>query len=80
MALDSRMQAAVSLNRFGCSAATRQFIRAQSGMPNLYRMYKAGQATIVHAVASPYRERSHFDGQERSPAAIPAGSNARWLV
>lgn len=26
-------------------------------------MYKAGQALFVHAVASPYRERSHFDGQ-----------------
>lgn len=26
-------------------------------------LYAAGQATFVHAVASPYRERSHFDGQ-----------------
>ncbi len=26
-------------------------------------MYKGGQALFVHAVASPYRERSHFDGQ-----------------
>src|SRR6202000_2196455 len=33
-------------------------------MPNLHRMYQTGQAAIVHAVASPYRERSHFDGQE----------------
>ncbi|MFT4257502.1 MAG: DUF1501 domain-containing protein [Pseudoxanthomonas sp.] len=27
------------------------------------RLYAAGQALLVHAVASPYRERSHFDGQ-----------------
>lgn len=27
------------------------------------RMYGAGQALFVHAVASPYRDRSHFDGQ-----------------
>ena len=27
------------------------------------RMYARGQAMFVHAVASPYRERSHFDGQ-----------------
>lgn len=27
------------------------------------RMYAAGQALFVHAVASPYRDRSHFDGQ-----------------
>jgi uncharacterized protein (DUF1501 family) len=26
-------------------------------------MYAAGQALFVHAVASPYRDRSHFDGQ-----------------
>ena len=27
------------------------------------RMYGMGQALFVHAVASPYRDRSHFDGQ-----------------
>ncbi|MBW6524762.1 DUF1501 domain-containing protein [Sphingomonas sp. RHCKR47] len=27
------------------------------------RMYQSGQALFVHAVASPYRDRSHFDGQ-----------------
>jgi len=27
------------------------------------RMYGTGQALFVHAVASPYRDRSHFDGQ-----------------
>ena len=27
------------------------------------RLYAAGQALVVHAVASPYRDRSHFDGQ-----------------
>ncbi len=27
------------------------------------RMYGRGQALFVHAVASPYRDRSHFDGQ-----------------
>ncbi|WP_188054716.1 DUF1501 domain-containing protein [Sphingosinithalassobacter sp. CS137] len=26
-------------------------------------LYRAGEARFVHAVASPYRERSHFDGQ-----------------
>ena len=27
------------------------------------KMYAAGQALFVHAIASPYRDRSHFDGQ-----------------
>src|SRR5437660_7096661 len=40
-------------------------------MPNLHRLYKAGAATIVHAVASPYRERSHFDGQDVLESGLP---------
>ncbi len=27
-------------------------------------LYAAGQVRVLHAVASPYRERSHFDGQD----------------
>lgn len=30
----------------------------------LHDTYHNGEAIIVHAVASPYRERSHFDGQD----------------
>ena len=33
-------------------------------MPKLHRLYQAGQGIVVHAVASPCRERSHFDGQD----------------
>src|SRR6476619_5885050 len=40
------------------------FFALNSSMPNLHRLYKAQQATIVHATATPYRERSHFDGQD----------------
>ncbi len=40
------------------------FFALNPAMPNLHRLYKAGQATIVHAAATPYRERSHFDGQD----------------
>jgi uncharacterized protein (DUF1501 family) len=29
-----------------------------------HRLFQQDQALIVHAVASPYRERSHFDGQD----------------
>lgn len=32
-------------------------------MTNVHRLYQAKQALFVHAVASPYRDRSHFDGQ-----------------
>src|SRR5580700_280818 len=39
------------------------FFLLNPAMPNFERLYKAGQALAVHAVATPYRERSHFDGQ-----------------
>jgi len=50
-------------------------------MPNLHRLYKAGQATIVHAVATPYRERSHFDGQDvlESGVGKPGFTDSGWL-
>jgi uncharacterized protein (DUF1501 family) len=35
----------------------------QPALVEVGRMYAAGQALFVHAVASPYRDRSHFDGQ-----------------
>ena len=33
-------------------------------MPNLARLFRKREAAMVHAVATPYRERSHFDGQD----------------
>src|SRR5687767_9568649 len=33
------------------------FFALNPAMPQLHRLYKAGQATIVHAAATPYRER-----------------------
>src|SRR5881296_3017759 len=40
------------------------FFALNPAMPNLHRLYQAGAAAIVHAAATPYRERSHFDGQD----------------
>ena len=50
-------------------------------MPNLHRLYKSGAATIVHATATPYRERSHFDGQDvlESGLAKPGAADTGWL-
>src|ERR1700733_12306564 len=50
-------------------------------MPNLHRLYRAGEASIVHAVATPYRERSHFDGQDvlESGLAAPGTADTGWL-
>lgn len=50
-------------------------------MPNLHRLFKANQAIVVHACATPYRERSHFDGQDLLESGLPkvAMSDSGWL-
>jgi uncharacterized protein (DUF1501 family) len=57
------------------------FFALNPAMPNLHRLHQAGQATIVHAVATPYRERSHFDGQDVLEGGYPAPGriDAGWL-
>src|ERR1700724_3152615 len=55
-------------------------------MANLHRLYRADQALFVHAVATPYRERSHFDGQDvlesglARPGRVDNGWRNRHLV
>ena len=57
------------------------FFALNPAMPNLHRLYRAGQAIVVHAVATPYRERSHFDGQDvlESGLARPGKVDTGWL-
>jgi uncharacterized protein (DUF1501 family) len=57
------------------------FFALNPAMPNLHRLYQAGQATIVHAAATPYRERSHFDGQDvlESGLTKPGAADTGWL-
>src|ERR1700758_3732861 len=54
------------------------FFALNPAMPNLHRLYKSGAATIVHATATPYRERSHFDGQDvpGSGGPSPGGTDS----
>src|ERR1700681_3899679 len=57
------------------------FFALNPAMPNLHRLYRAGHATIVHAAATSYRERSHFDGQDvlESGFARPRYGDSGWL-
>jgi uncharacterized protein (DUF1501 family) len=57
------------------------FFALNPAMPNLHAMYQAKQAAIVHAVATPYRERSHFDGQDilESGLTAPGAADTGWL-
>jgi uncharacterized protein (DUF1501 family) len=57
------------------------FFALNPAMPNLQRMFQANEAIIVHACATPYRERSHFDGQDLLESGLPkpAPSESGWL-
>jgi uncharacterized protein (DUF1501 family) len=57
------------------------FFALNPAMPNLHRLYKAQQATVIHATATPYRERSHFDGQDvlETGLAKPGAVDSGWL-
>jgi len=47
----------------------------------LHERYLAGELVVFHAVASPYRDRSHFDGQNvlENGLAKPIGTADGWL-
>ncbi|MGJ4916533.1 DUF1501 domain-containing protein [Bradyrhizobium oligotrophicum] len=57
------------------------FFALHPAMPEFARMYRDKQAAVIHAVATPYRERSHFDGQDvlESGFAGPGRVQSGWL-
>jgi len=57
------------------------FFALNPAMPNLHRMFQAQEAMAVHACATPYRERSHLDGQDVLESGLPrpALSDSGWL-
>jgi uncharacterized protein (DUF1501 family) len=57
------------------------FFALNPAMPNLHRMFQAKEAIIVHACATSYRERSHFDGQDVLESGLPkpGPSDSGWL-
>jgi uncharacterized protein (DUF1501 family) len=57
------------------------FFALNPAMPNLHGMFQAKEAIIVHASATPYRERSHFDGQDLLESGLPkpGASESGWL-
>ena len=57
------------------------FFALNSAMPYLAALYQKREAIIIHAVATPYRARSHFDGQDVLENGLPgvALSETGWL-
>jgi uncharacterized protein (DUF1501 family) len=50
-------------------------------LPEMHKLYEARELAVLHAIASPYRDRSHFDGQNvlENGTAKPFGRDAGWL-
>jgi len=57
------------------------FFALHPSMPEFARMYREKHAAVIHAVATPYRDRSHFDGQDvlESGYAGPGRVQSGWL-
>ena len=50
-------------------------------MKSLAALYANKQASVIHAVCTPYRDRSHFDGQEMLESGLPrvTHGDSGWL-
>ena len=57
-------QIALSLTGEHPAIPLDSFFALHPAMPVFARQYKQGHAAVVHATATGYRERSHFDGQD----------------
>jgi uncharacterized protein (DUF1501 family) len=57
------------------------FFALHPSMTEFSRMYRDKRAAVIHAVATPYRDRSHFDGQDvlESGFAGPGRVQSGWL-
>jgi uncharacterized protein (DUF1501 family) len=77
------LHGSIALTSDGAHPATMldSFFALHPSMPEFARMYKDKHAAIVHAVATPYRDRSHFDGQDvlESGFAGPGRVQSGWL-
>lgn len=77
------LHGSIALSPDGPHAATMldSFFALHPAMPEFARMYKARHAAVIHAVATPYRDRSHFDGQDvlESGFAGPGRVQSGWL-
>jgi uncharacterized protein (DUF1501 family) len=76
-----RGESALTLDGKVAALKLDDFFALHPAMPNLHRLYTANEAIIVHAAATAYRERSHFDGQDVLESGLPkAGPSASgWL-
>jgi uncharacterized protein (DUF1501 family) len=77
------LHGSIALRSDGPNAAVMldSFFGLHPAMPEFARMYQQKQAAVIHAVATSYRDRSHFDGQDvlESGFAGPGRVQSGWL-
>jgi uncharacterized protein (DUF1501 family) len=77
------LHGSIALSSSGPRAAFMldSFFGLHPSMPEFSRMYQNKQAAVIHAVSTPYRDRSHFDGQDvlESGYAGPGRVQSGWL-
>ncbi len=77
------LHGALALGRDGPHAALPLdgFFALNPAMPNFAALFERKQAAIVHATATGYRDRSHFDGQDvlESGQPGPGMTASGWL-
>jgi len=61
--------------------ALDSFFGLNQAMPRLHGAFTQGEALIVHAAATAYRDRSHFDGQDvlETGMTAPRAATTGWL-
>ena len=55
------------------------FYGLHPALAGMYDLYRAGQLLPVHAVAGPYRSRSHFDAQDYLESGADERLSSGWL-
>ena len=77
------LHGSIALTSDGPHAASMldSFFALHPSMPEFARMYRDKQAAVVHAVSTPYRDRSHFDGQDVLESGFPGPGRVQsgWL-
>lgn len=77
------LHGSLALTRDGPHAALPLdgFFALNPAMPAFAELFRARQAAVVHATATGYRDRSHFDGQDvlESGQPVPGLTGSGWL-
>lgn len=76
-----RQQIAMRLDGDNPALPLDGFFGLHPSMPKFQKMFLAKEAAVVHASATAYRERSHFDGQDVLESGFPTPGHVEtgWL-